>query len=257
MALASLAFLSGIVGVARSPLSSGSCDPENGRSAAGSRLATAVGLLAGVFGLISACLIAAFPLIIYSGFLGWLHLTLWQRLLMHAPLALAIVCCALLPLAVLAWHRRWWSLSRRIHLSTVAAAAAAATLLLASWGMIGLALVEKSPMMDSPDVQVTRSASGRCGDCRIASESSLEYPSEGRAALVHCAPHDALHDHRPREWPPTREGRRCLRSRACSPGSGWRSGPPFAQSCSTASGGEAVGRESRLSGACPGRFAGR
>ena len=60
----------------------------------GSRLTTAVGLLASGFGLVCAALVVAFPSIVYAGFLGWLHLPLWQRLLLHAPLALALACCA-------------------------------------------------------------------------------------------------------------------------------------------------------------------
>jgi hypothetical protein len=80
------------------------------------------------------------PMIIYSGFLGWLELPLWQRVLMHAPLALLVTGVSFLALNVLVWKNRWWAVTERIHFLVFDLALMAALLLFSYWRLIGLSL---------------------------------------------------------------------------------------------------------------------
>jgi hypothetical protein len=91
-------------------------------------------------GLASIGLLAAIPRLIYSGFLGWLALPMWQKLLLHAPLGLALCTVALAVLAILAWQRNWWRLGQRWHYTGLVVAALAETAMFAGWHLIGLGL---------------------------------------------------------------------------------------------------------------------
>jgi hypothetical protein len=118
--------------------------PATARVAAGTgpwaRLGSILAVLTSLLGLLSIAMLAAIPLLIYSGFLGWLELPAWQRLLLHAPLALAITVAGLLALNVPAWMNRWWSLGDRVHYSVLTLISVALVVLLHQWHLIGLGL---------------------------------------------------------------------------------------------------------------------
>lgn len=82
-------------------------------------------------------MIAALPTIIYSGFLGWLELPLWQRLLMHMPFALLLAETGFVALTLPAWKHRWWMLGERIYFLVLSLTSAALLLLLLHWHLIG------------------------------------------------------------------------------------------------------------------------
>jgi hypothetical protein len=90
--------------------------------------------------LLSIGLVVAIPMIIYSGFLGWLNLPLWQRLLMHAPFAFLVAGVGFLALNVPAWKNHWWPRGEKIYFLTFGLASVAVLLLLAQWQLIGLGL---------------------------------------------------------------------------------------------------------------------
>jgi CubicO group peptidase (beta-lactamase class C family) len=89
-------------------------------------------------GLASIGLLVAIPRLIYSGFLGWLALPIWQKLLFHAPLGLAVCAVALVMLAIPAWRQGWWMRGQRWHYTVLVVAVLAETALLANWRLIGL-----------------------------------------------------------------------------------------------------------------------
>jgi hypothetical protein len=97
-------------------------------------------ILTSLFGLLSIGMIAAIPTIIYSGFLGWLDLPLWQRLLAHTPFALLVTGVGLLILNVPAWRNAWWSRGEKIYYLAFAFASVAIITLLGYWRLIGLNL---------------------------------------------------------------------------------------------------------------------
>jgi hypothetical protein len=111
------------------------------RSAAPGSAATAFNVLAfggSLCGLASIGLLVAIPRLIYSGFLGWLEVPLGFKLLLHAPLGLAVCAVALAALAIPAWRQGWWMRGQRWHYTALVVAAVAETTLLASWRLIGL-----------------------------------------------------------------------------------------------------------------------
>ena len=85
-------------------------------------------------------MVLALPFIIYSGFLGWLELPLWQRLILHAPFALLIAGVGFLVLNVLARKKATWSIGEKIYYLVLGLASAAMLMLLAYWRLIGLSL---------------------------------------------------------------------------------------------------------------------
>jgi hypothetical protein len=115
---------------ARSPV------PRRAAVFAVSALATATSLC----GLASIAVLAVFPRMIYSGFLGWLDLAVWQRLLLHAPLGLLVCTVALAAMAVWGWRQGWWRGRQRWLHSALIAAALVEISFLAAWGLIGLAV---------------------------------------------------------------------------------------------------------------------
>jgi CubicO group peptidase (beta-lactamase class C family) len=104
------------------------------------RLIPVLVILSSLFGLLSLALIAASPTIIYSGFLGWLELPLWQRLFTHAPFALLVCGNACLILMVPAWRNQWWPGGERAYFTAVSLASLVLLLFLAGWHLIGLSL---------------------------------------------------------------------------------------------------------------------
>jgi CubicO group peptidase (beta-lactamase class C family) len=100
--------------------------------------ANSLAVVGSLCGLASIGLLAAIPRLIYSGFLGWLALPMWQKLLFHAPLGLALCAVALVVLAILAWRRGWWRHGQRWHYIALVVAALTETALLANWRLIGL-----------------------------------------------------------------------------------------------------------------------
>jgi hypothetical protein len=86
-------------------------------------------------------MVTALPMIIYSGFLGWLELPLWQRVLMHTPLAFLVTGASFLALNILAWKNRWWSLPERIRFLVFDLAFIVMLLFFSYWRLIGLDLV--------------------------------------------------------------------------------------------------------------------
>lgn len=109
-----------------------------GKGGAAAAVANALAAAASLCGLGCIGLLAEFPRLIYSGFLGWLALPLWQKLLMHAPLGLAACAVALAALAIPAWRRGWWARGQRWHYTALVAAALAETALFAGWRLIGV-----------------------------------------------------------------------------------------------------------------------
>jgi hypothetical protein len=96
--------------------------------------------LTGLFGLLSIGMIAILPTIIYSGFLGWLELPLWQRLMMHTPFALLTAGGGFLILGGFAWKKAWWTRGEKIYYLLFAFALVATLTLLGYWHLIGLSL---------------------------------------------------------------------------------------------------------------------
>jgi hypothetical protein len=106
----------------------------------GALLASAAVILTSLFGLLSIGMVAAMPTIIYSGFLGWLELPLWQRVLMHAPLAFLVTGAGFLALNVPAWKNRWWSRTESIHFLVFDLAFIVVLAFFSYWYLIGLSL---------------------------------------------------------------------------------------------------------------------
>jgi CubicO group peptidase (beta-lactamase class C family) len=97
-------------------------------------------VLTSLFGLSSIGMIAALPTIIYSGFLGWLDLPFWLRLLLHAPFALLVAGAAFLILIALGWKNHWWSRGESLYYLTVGLASVTLLFFLGGWHLIGLSL---------------------------------------------------------------------------------------------------------------------
>jgi CubicO group peptidase (beta-lactamase class C family) len=110
--------------------------PAPGRAVAA--LVNGLTVAGSLSGLASIGLLVALPRLIYAGFLGWFDLPLGFKLILHAPLGLAVCAVALAVLALPAWRRGWWSRAERWQYTALTAAALAETALLAGWRLIGL-----------------------------------------------------------------------------------------------------------------------
>jgi hypothetical protein len=64
------------------------------------RTASILGAAGSLLGLASIGLVAAMPRLIYAGYLGWLNVPVWQKLLFDGPLGLALCAVGLCALAV-------------------------------------------------------------------------------------------------------------------------------------------------------------
>jgi hypothetical protein len=104
------------------------------------RLVSPLAVLTSLFGLVSIGLVVAIPMIIYSGFIGWLELPLGLRLLAHMPFAFLVAGVGFLVLNVPAWKNHWWSRWERIYFLVLSFASVAAITLFSYWNLIGLSL---------------------------------------------------------------------------------------------------------------------
>ena len=114
--------------------------PPSGTASRWARLTSTLVILISLFGLLSIGEIVALPTIIYSGFLGWLDLPLWQRLLMHMPFALLLTGVGFLALQIPAWKNQWWSRGERAYFLAYSLTCVAVLLFLNQWHLIGLSL---------------------------------------------------------------------------------------------------------------------
>jgi hypothetical protein len=103
-------------------------------------LAAAPISLASLFGLLSIGMIVALPTIIYVGFLGWLDVPFWQRLLLHMPFALLIASVSFLGIYIPAWKNHWWSRGVQVYFLVVGLTCVTVLLLLNQWHLIGLSI---------------------------------------------------------------------------------------------------------------------
>jgi hypothetical protein len=112
--------------------------------AARSRARTAAVVLAIVtsaLGLMAIGMLAALPVLYYSGFVGWMDLPLAQRVALHVPLALVLVTAGVLALNVPAWRAPWWSPAERWHYAAIGGAALALVGLLVELQLVGFGFV--------------------------------------------------------------------------------------------------------------------
>ena len=80
------------------------------------------------------------PGLVDAGFLGWLDLSLAERLAVHLPLAVVVLGASIVVLAASGWIGRWWSRAVTLQYAALAVAAVALVSLLAGWHLIGLSL---------------------------------------------------------------------------------------------------------------------
>ncbi len=77
------------------------------------------------------------PGLVDSGFLGWLEFPMPLRLVLHLPLALAVVGGFLIAITAVAWVRGWWTGAARLRNATLAIATALFLAQLGAWHLIG------------------------------------------------------------------------------------------------------------------------
>jgi hypothetical protein len=77
------------------------------------------------------------PGLVDAGFLGWLDLSLAERLALHLPLAVVVLGASTLALVASGWVGRWWSSVVRLQYAGLAVAAVALSALLAGWHLVG------------------------------------------------------------------------------------------------------------------------
>ena len=97
-------------------------------------------LLSSLGGLASIGLIFLMPLVVHSGFLGWMHLPFWVRALMHGPFVLLVFGGGFLAITATGWKNHWPIQSERIFSLVLAGAVVAMIGLLGYWHMIGFNL---------------------------------------------------------------------------------------------------------------------
>lgn len=103
-------------------------------------LALFFAFLTSLSGILSIGIVYAFPRIIYSGFLGWVDLPLWQRLLLHMPFVLLVTGLIWLAVNITGWKNHWWTWAESIYYMTVSLASVAVLLFYSHWHLIGLGL---------------------------------------------------------------------------------------------------------------------
>jgi hypothetical protein len=104
------------------------------------RVAATAAALTALLVLGNAALLIWTPGLVDSGFLGWLELPLAPRLLLHLPLALAVLTGCTVALTTAGWVRRWWTNAARLQYAALSAAAAITTAQLAGWQLVGWGL---------------------------------------------------------------------------------------------------------------------
>jgi hypothetical protein len=104
------------------------------------RIAGAVASLVAVLVLATIGLIAWLPILVDTGFLGWLNWPFLQRLALHLPLVLAVAAAAAAALTAVGWASGWWSRLTRLQYVALCGGAAVLVVQLAVWGLIGWGL---------------------------------------------------------------------------------------------------------------------
>ena len=77
------------------------------------------------------------PGLVDAGFLGWLDLSLAERLALHLPLAVVVLGSSTVALVAWGWTGRWWPSAVRLQYAALSIAAVALGALLAGWDLIG------------------------------------------------------------------------------------------------------------------------
>jgi CubicO group peptidase (beta-lactamase class C family) len=88
----------------------------------------------------NAALLIWAPGLVDSGFVGWLEVPLAVRLLLHLPLALAVLAGCTIALTTAGWVRHWWTNPARLQYTALSAAAAVVVAQLAVWQLVGWGL---------------------------------------------------------------------------------------------------------------------
>ena len=88
----------------------------------------------------NAALLIWAPGLVDSGFLGWLEVPLAERLLLHSPLALAVLAGCTVVLTAAGWVRHWWTNAALVPYAALSAAAVAMTAQLVGWQLVGWGL---------------------------------------------------------------------------------------------------------------------
>lgn len=101
------------------------------------RVAAAVASATALLVLATVALLAWMPGLVDAGFLGWLDLSLPERLALHLPLAVIVLGASTVALVAAGWIRRWWSSAVRLQYAALAVAAIALGALLAGWQLVG------------------------------------------------------------------------------------------------------------------------
>lgn len=102
-----------------------------------SLLASAVASLAAILALVTIALIVAIPGWVDVGFIGWLDVPMALKLVLHLPLALTILACCLVALAIVSWRQGWWSRASWLRYGALTVAAWLLVGQLALWHLIG------------------------------------------------------------------------------------------------------------------------
>lgn len=104
------------------------------------RIPATMASLAATVVLGNAALLIWAPGLVDSGFLGWLEVPLALRLLLHLPLALAVLTGCSVVLTILGWVRHWWTSAALVPYAAVSTAAVAVTAQLIGWQLVGWGL---------------------------------------------------------------------------------------------------------------------
>jgi hypothetical protein len=101
------------------------------------RVTAAVASATALLMLATVTLLVWEPRLVDAGFLGWLDLSLAERLALHLPLAVVVLGASTVALVASSWIGRWWSSAVRLQYTGLAVAAVALGALLAEWDLIG------------------------------------------------------------------------------------------------------------------------
>lgn len=101
------------------------------------RLTALVASATALLTLATVVLLVWMPGLVDAGFLGALDLSLAQRLVVHLPLAVAVLGSSTVVLAALGWIGRWWSRAVTLQYAALGIAAVALVPLLVGWHLIG------------------------------------------------------------------------------------------------------------------------
>ncbi len=111
---------------------------ETGRGVPGPAGPIAVlGTVTSIAILATVALIAVIPGLVDSGFIAWLHVAFGLRLVLHLPLAVAVLATLVAAAVAIAWVRHSWSLGDRARYTALAVAVLALSAQLAAWRLIG------------------------------------------------------------------------------------------------------------------------